>query len=181
MPGSKLPHNSAFAVPIQSLDIMVIDDSDSMLRLFRTCLTAFGIPSVRVFNSSYEAMVAMRDNPPDMVLIDWRMGPMTGIELLHHMRRVENPETCHIAVIMVTGHGSANYVREAMLAGAQQFLVKPVSPRTLFDRIAWVTEDERIMVQKDRRFVIKGVEERLAWQRSAPPPREVRQEEIVEL
>ena len=160
---------------------MVIDDSDSMLRLFRTCLTAFGIPSVRMFNSGLEAMSAMRDLPPDLVLVDWRMGPLNGIELLRKMRRIDSPETCHIAVIMVTGHGSEPFVREAMLAGAQQFLVKPVSPRTLFDRISWVTEDERIMVQKGRRVAIEGVEERLSWRRSAIPPPPVRTEEYLEL
>lgn len=160
---------------------MVIDDSDSMLRLFRTCLTAFGIPTVRMFNSSVEGLAAMRDMPPDLVLVDWRMATLSGIQLLRQMRRIDSPETCNIAVIMVTGHGSEHYVKEAILAGAQQFLVKPVSPRTLFDRINWVTEDQRIMVQKGRRFAIEGVEERLSWRRSVRPPAEKRHEDVIEL
>ncbi|VAW15380.1 hypothetical protein MNBD_ALPHA09-531 [hydrothermal vent metagenome] len=158
-----MPHHSAFAIPVASLDIMVIDDSDSMRRLYRTCLTSFGIANPRMFDSVLSALDAMADLPPDLVIVDWRMGPPSGIDFLTRMRSVDSGAACLTAAIMVTGHGSEAFVKRAMRAGAQQFLVKPVSPRLLYERINWLTMDGRELVRDGKHYVIEGVEERLKW------------------
>jgi len=156
-------HHSAFAVPVTSLDLMVIDDSDSMRRLYRTCLTTFGITNLRMFDSAQTALSEIENYPPDLIIVDWRMGPPNGLDFLRRLRSSDMTMACLTAAIMVTGHASESFVMSAMRAGAQQFLVKPVSPRLLFERIDWVTSDARELVKVGGRYVIDGVDERLKW------------------
>lgn len=178
---TKVPHHSAFAVPVTSLDIMVVDDSDSMRRLYRTCLTLFGITSLRMFDSALGAFNKARKLPPDLIIIDWRMGPPNGLDFLRRLRSVDFPTTCLTAVIMVTGHASESFVKRAMRAGAQQFLVKPISPRLLFERIEWVTGDSRELVRDGGRFVIDGVDERLKWHEKSVAEAAAEAGHVVEL
>ncbi|MFV2092666.1 MAG: response regulator [Hyphomicrobiales bacterium] len=146
---------------------MVVDDSDSMRRLYRTCLSTFGITNLRMFDSGLAALDEAKDHPPDLVIVDWRMGPPNGLDFLRRLRCAELGPVSFTAAIMVTGHASESFVKRAMRAGAQQFLVKPVSPRLLYERIEWVTGDARELVQQGKRFVIDGVEERLKWHERA--------------
>lgn len=163
---------------------MVVDDSDSMRRLYRTCLTSFGIANPRMFDCGLAALDAMSELAPDLVIVDWRMGPPSGLDFLRSMRCVDRAAACLTAAIMVTGHGSEAFVKRAMRAGAQQFLVKPVSPRLLFERIAWVTNDARELVRHGKRYVVEGIEERLKWyeksvEEAVDTPVEVR--DVIEL
>jgi len=166
-----VPHHSAFAIPVASLDIMVVDDSESMRRLYRTCLTTFGISQMRMFDSARGALKDIENRPPDLIIVDWRMGPPNGLDFLRRLRCVEATSACLAAVIMVTGHASESFVMSAMRAGAQQFLVKPISPRLLYQRIDWVTGDDRELVRSGERYIIEGVENRLKWhERSVAEP-----------
>lgn len=158
-----LPNHSAFSVEMKYLDIMVIDDSEAMLRLYRTILSSFGIKSPRLYQSASDALEELHQQPADLILVDWRMGPPNGIEFVWRLRSAELYPVCLTSVIMVTGHASASFVKLAMRVGAQQFLVKPVSPRTLFERIDWVTSDDRELVKAGDQFVVDGIEDRLRW------------------
>jgi len=158
-----LSHHSAFAVPVTALDIMVVDDSESMRRLYRTCLTTFGITKLRMFDTALEALGEIDNRPPDLIIVDWRMGPPNGLDFLHSLRCTQMSSAYLTAAIMVTGHASESFVKSAMRAGAQQFLVKPVSPRLLYERIDWVTRDARELVPDGKRYVIEGVDDRLKW------------------
>lgn len=177
----EVPHHSAFAVPVTSLDIMVVDDSESMRRLYRTCLTSFGITSLRMFDSGIVALDEAKSHPPDLVIVDWRMGPPNGLDFLRRLRGADFSLAGVAAAIMVTGHASESFVKRAMRAGAQQFLVKPISPRLLFERIEWVTGDGRELVQEGQRFVIEGVEERLRWHERAIAGPSAEAGEVVEV
>ena len=158
-----MSHHNAFAVPVQALDIMVVDDSESMRRLYRTCLSAFDISSPRMFESSRDALIEIESSPPDLVIVDWRMGPPNGLDFLRLLRSSVTGAGGLVAAIMVTGHASESFVKQAMRAGVQQFLVKPVSPRILYERINWVTNDSRELAQNGDRLIVEGVEERLKW------------------
>lgn len=146
-------------MPLTALDVMVVDDSESMRQLYRTCLTAFGVAAVRTHDSARDALAAARRTPPDLAIVDWRMGPPTGFDFLRRLRCTDMAPACLTTVIMVSGHASREFVEKAMLAGSQHFLAKPVSPRVLLERIEWVTEDERQLVRDGDRYVIDGIAE----------------------
>jgi len=160
---------------------MVVDDSDSMRRLYRTCLATFGISKLRMFDSALAALKEIQNRPPDLMIVDWRMGPPNGLEFLRRLRSTEMTSACLTAIIMVTGHASEAFVIRAMRAGAQQFLVKPISPRLLYQRIEWVTGDDRELVRDGNRFVIEGVDERLKWHEKSVAEEAVDALDVIEI
>jgi DNA-binding NtrC family response regulator len=110
--------------------ILVVEDQaherESLLRFLRANdYIAYGSPTA-------EAAMAHLDEVVDLVLTDVRMGAMSGIDLLHAWKRVK-PAT---PFILLTAFGEIPAAVEAVKGGADDYLVKPVHPTTLLERIA---------------------------------------------
>ena len=150
--------HSAYGLPVEALDVVIIEDNESMIRILRAILTAFGISKIRSHTNCEAALADMFDRPPDLVISDWRMEPMNGLQFLRNLRHQTMGALATTAVVMVSGYASAARVKQAMLAGANQFLVKPVSPAALLARLEWVVRDDRQFLLKGNRYVIEGVE-----------------------
>jgi len=99
----------------------------------------------------------MLDHPPDLVITDWRMEPVNGLQFLHSLRHRTMGELAGTAVVMISGHASTQRVKQAMLAGANQFLVKPVSPAALLARLEFVVRDARRFVLNGNHYVVEGM------------------------
>ena len=153
-----MPRHAAFGVGLGDLDIVVIDDSEAMLSILRAILGAFGVASLRLFDNSERALDAMINEPPHLVLMDWRMRPIEGHELLKTIRSRHMAPLCYAAVMVVSGHASEDLVRRAFIAGANQFLVKPVAPTTVLGRLVWLQHDTRELVLAGGRYAVEGVE-----------------------
>lgn len=154
-------HHAAYQRPFSELNVVVVDDNDSMLSILRTILAAFEIREVRCFQGTEQALVGMMDDPPHLVLADWHMKPHDGAELLRTMRQRHMEPLCFAAVMIISGHASRTYVMRAYAAGANHFLVKPVSPTTIYERLSILRDDARPFVLKDDRYLVQGIEESL--------------------
>ncbi|MFV2091696.1 MAG: PleD family two-component system response regulator [Hyphomicrobiales bacterium] len=165
--------NTAYGLTIDLLDIVVVEDNESMIRILRTLLSAFGVTNIRSHTTCKSALADILNQPPNLVITDWRMAPVNGLRFLKSLRHVAMGDLARTAVVMVSGHASTARVKQAMLAGANQFLVKPVSPAALLARLEFVVRDARKFVLQGDQYVIEGVDLLLADQRpqpSAPPP-----------
>ncbi|MFA7239510.1 MAG: response regulator [Sulfuricellaceae bacterium] len=118
--------------------MLVVDDSDNARKVLSEMLDTHGF-SVQAVSSGQEALAALgaasrSGNPFDLVLMDWRMPGMDGIET---SRRIKADDTLHPppAILMVTGFGREEVMRYANDAGLDGFLVKPVNESTLIDSI----------------------------------------------
>ncbi len=78
-----------------------------------------------------DALTFIRSDPPDVVLLDFRMPGMDGIEVLRIIKQI-NPS---IEVIMLTGHGDTQTVEQGMKSGAFQYVMKPIDIGELILRI----------------------------------------------
>ena len=76
----------------------------------------------RAESQAEEALVIVRNDPPDVVLLDFRMPGMDGIEVLNIIKQI-NPS---IEVIMLTGHGDTQTIEQGMKSGAFQYVMKPI-------------------------------------------------------
>lgn len=164
--------NTAYGLTIDLLDIVVVEDNESMIRILRTLLSAFGVANIRSHNTCESALADILDQPPNLVITDWRMQPVNGLRFLKSLRHRTMGDLARTAVVMVSGHASTARVKQAMLAGANQFLVKPVSPVALLARLEFVVRDARKFVLQGEHYVIEGVDSLLADKRpqtSAPP------------
>src|SRR6478609_8483458 len=123
---------------IQGLNILIVDDNAYMRRLTRMMLTNLGAKAV---------LEANRNSDPDVMLLDWDMPVLNGIEVLRIVRSPGVFPRPNLPVIMLTTRAKRSYVNEALRAGANEFLVKPTSPKALCDRLMSIVFKPRPMVK----------------------------------
>lgn len=113
---------------------LIVDDSRAMRTILRKIVTECGYDEIDEASHGAEALVMLRKaGPPDLMLVDWNMPSMTGIELV---TRVRKDDTFSGSVIMmVTTETEMSRVSEALDAGADEYLMKPFTHETLRERI----------------------------------------------
>lgn len=134
------------------LKILVVDDNVHMRKLVVTILQAFGALQLFEAESGEQAWKLLRQQNPDVVLLDWVMEGISGIELTRKMRTDPHAPNPFVPVIMLTGHTQTTRVREARDAGVNEFIAKPVSVKTLMSRLAAVIESPRPYVRTKTYF-----------------------------
>ena len=129
------------------LKVLVVDDNAHMRKLVATILQAFGVVHVYEADSGERAWASMRENNPDICVLDWMMEGMSGIDLVQKIRSDPGSPNPFVPVIMLTGYTSLEQVRQARDAGANEFIAKPVSVKTLMQRLQSVIESPRPYVR----------------------------------
>jgi putative two-component system response regulator len=132
----------------ENVDVLLVDDDRTSLELLKAHLEVFGYP-VRVFDDPKDALDAVRETPPDIIVTDLVMPGMTGISLADEARSIDRD----IEVILVTSYGDEETSEATEGLGVSQFLQKPVSrydltrsvTRALLRRAA--TDHHRLVVE----------------------------------
>lgn len=127
---------------VASLKILVVEDNAHFRTLVRTILAALGIEAVVEAADGAEALEKLRDFPADLVILDWKMDGVDGMECLRRIRAADGPAP-YVPVIMVTGYSEARLIREARQAGVDEFLPKPISAKALLMRLIEAVERPR--------------------------------------
>lgn len=134
------------------LKILVVDDNQHMRKLVVTILQAFGISHVYEAADGEHAWAMLRDANPDVILLDWQMNGMTGLDFVKMVRNSPESPNPFVAVIMLTGHTHVDHVRLARDAGANEFLAKPVSVKAILSRLNVIIEHPRPFVRTKTYF-----------------------------
>ena len=129
------------------LRILVVDDNAHMRKLVVTILQAFGVTQILEAESGERAWASLRDSNPDVIVLDWVMEGMSGIELVRMIRSNPQAPNPFVPVIMLSGHTSLDHVRQARDAGVNEFIAKPVSVKTMMSRLVAVIEHPRPYVR----------------------------------
>ena len=112
--------------------IMVVEDEEAITVLLRYNLEAEGY-RVEVVGRGDEAEVRLREVVPDLVLLDWMLPGLSGIELCRRIRL--RPETERLPVIMLTARGEEGERVRGLATGADDYVVKPFSVPELLARV----------------------------------------------
>jgi two-component system phosphate regulon response regulator PhoB len=112
--------------------ILVVEDEPAIQELVSYTCTSSGF-TVRRADSADEAEAAIRAELPDLILLDWMLPDRSGIELLRALRGDER--TRSVPVIMLTARGTEHDKVAGLDAGADDYVVKPFSPRELASRV----------------------------------------------
>ncbi len=127
-------------VNMQGLRVLVVDDNAESRNILQSMLESFSF-NVSVASSGPEGLAELeaadRDHPYDLVLMDWKMPGMNGIEASKKIKAEEDLEKIP-TIIMVTAYGREEVMQQAEEIGLDGFLVKPLTPSTLFDEIVGV-------------------------------------------
>lgn len=112
---------------------MVVDDFESMRVMMRTLVTSLGHEVVGLAEDGKDAYKQLQNKNCDLVISDWNMPVMEGIELLKKIRA--NPELKKLPVILVTAEAKKEQVLEAAQAGVNDYIVKPFNKENLEKKI----------------------------------------------
>lgn len=134
------------------LRILVVDDNVHMRKLVVTILQAFGTDQIYEAIDGERAWAVMRDSNPDVVVLDWQMEGMSGLEFAKQVRTSPQTPNPFVPIIMLTGHTHIEQVRQARDAGVNEFLAKPVSVKAILSRLISVIEHPRPYVRTKSYF-----------------------------
>lgn len=112
--------------------ILLIEDDQSLTELIRYNLESNGFDVVCV-DDGEEGLLQAEETPPDLILLDWMLPNLSGIEICRRLRR--NEETAHVPVIMLTARAEESDRIRGLDTGADDYVTKPFSPRELISRI----------------------------------------------
>ncbi len=112
--------------------VLIVDDEPAIRDMLKVALEIADFDCIEAKNA-YEAQVAVTDHRPDLVLLDWMMPEVSGLELLRRWRQQE--ETASLPVIMLTAKAEEDNAVRGLDTGADDYISKPFSPRELASRI----------------------------------------------
>ena len=122
----------ASAGPSARPRVLVVEDEQALVELLRYNLEQAGF-GVSVALDGEEALAAVRDEVPDLILLDWMLPLLSGIEVCRQLRR--QTATANLPIIMLTARGEEGDRVRGLDAGADDYVAKPFSPAELVARI----------------------------------------------
>jgi len=132
---------------VRSLGVLVIDDSQYMRKIVRNLLLNVGVKEVYEASDGVAGLEAIRTIEPDMVVLDWELPLLNGAELVRIVRSPDVFPIPHVPIIMLSSYAERARVIEATQIGVNEYLVKPVSAKSLLDRIISILANPRPIVR----------------------------------
>jgi two-component system, chemotaxis family, chemotaxis protein CheY len=132
---------------VAALCVLVVDDNQYMRRMIRNLLLNCGIKDIYEAADGIAALDIIRTVGPDVVLLDWEMPLLSGAELVRIVRSPGVFPVPDVPIIMLSGHGERWRVVEAARLGVNEYLIKPVSAKAVYDRLVSITAQPRPTVQ----------------------------------
>ena len=120
----------------KNMRVVIVDDNPHMRRILRNLLRQLEIANVEEATDGDTAFHLIQKFPPDLIISDWNMAPVTGLDLLRRVRA--DAKLRHIPFIMVTAESKTENVIAAKQAGVSNYIVKPFNADTLRAKIASV-------------------------------------------
>ena len=121
--------------------VMIVDDSEVMRRIEKNVLSKHGVETIVEAKDGMEALEKLREGIPDLILLDWNMPGMDGMELAKKLRAHETLKKTPI--VMVTSEAERRKVMEALKAGVTNYVVKPFTEEILWEKIEKVVNKAR--------------------------------------
>ena len=123
----------------KNMNVLVVDDYKTMIRIIKNLLKQLGFNNVEEATDGGTALQKLRDANFGLVISDWNMEPMTGLQLLKEVRA--DSRLKDMPFIMVTAESKTENVVAAKEAGVSNYIVKPFNAATLKAKLVGVLGD----------------------------------------
>ena len=125
-----------------AMRFLVVDDSSTMRRIIINTLQKLGYQHVLEASNGLEALDKLAGSPADLIITDWNMPGMSGIEFVRNVRS----HTAHatLPVLMVTTNAAKDDIVEALRAGVNSYIVKPFTSDTIKEKLESIMGGERV-------------------------------------
>jgi PleD family two-component response regulator len=140
---------------LRKAEILYVDSDLHRRDAMRRVLLGLGAARVQIAESGSEALKVVAGTPCNLVIAEHRMTPMDGIRLVREIRSVTNYPRALVPALIIGDPVKTEVVAAAFQAGANLFLVRPLSAATLYERIGWAIADSRPFAVKDGHYVIR--------------------------
>jgi two-component system, chemotaxis family, chemotaxis protein CheY len=137
---------------MRKLSVLVVDDNRNMRSLVRAVLLSFGISRVSEAVDGADGLDQLRTTPIDLIITDYSMQPLNGVEFTRFVRSDALEQVAHIPIIMLTGHTRREVILAARDSGVDEMLSKPISANALWSRMQAVVNDRRPFVRASQFF-----------------------------
>lgn len=134
-PGRTRPGHDRSTTPSmdKTMNILIVDDYKTMLRIIRNLLRQLDFNNVDEATDGAQALTMLRSGNYGLVISDWNMQPMTGLQLLQEVRA--DGKLRNLPFIMITAESKTENVVAAKQAGVSNYIVKPFNAETLKEKI----------------------------------------------
>lgn len=149
-----------------ALRVLVVDDMEMMRKVTSDQLRSLGISHIEHANDGLAALKALRQRQFDVVLADWNMPVMSGIELLKRVR--SDAMLYALPLIMVTAESERSRVQEAIAHGVSELMVKPYTAQRLRDKLCQVMQRAGVRLAAAKAAAAKAQAEEQAAAAGAP-------------
>ncbi len=122
-----------------NMNVLIVDDYKTMLRILRNLLGQLNFNNVHEATDGSTALKMLREENFGLIVSDWNMEPMTGIELLRKVRA--DDALRHIPFVMITAQSNSENVMIAKEAGVSNYIVKPFNAETLKTKLVTALGD----------------------------------------
>lgn len=120
----------------KAMNILVVDDYATMRRIIKNLLKQLGFNNIYEASDGKNALEVIQDTDFGLIISDWNMEPMTGLDLLKNVRASD--KTKHMPFIMITAESKTENVVAAKQAGVNNYIVKPFNAETLKQKMTSV-------------------------------------------
>lgn len=135
---------------IASVRVLIVEDQSLMITLLRDMLHIIGFKHVYVAKNGKEAIETLQNTPMDLVISDWTMAGMDGLEFVKYVRNSPDSPQRFVPIIMLTGKSDEQDVIRARDVGVNEYIVKPFTATGLGNRI-------KAVIDNPRRFILSPV------------------------
>ncbi|MEE8187656.1 MAG: response regulator [Kiloniellales bacterium] len=140
-------------VNLEEMNLLLVDDSRTDRLILKSILKEVGVGLVRQAENGEDALEQLKTFPADLVICDLHMDPMDGIEFTRRVRDPGKSPNPILPVLMVTADSTPERVQEALGAGINGFMSKPVKPDTLRRQITGLFSRPMIFVRVEGRLI----------------------------
>ena len=149
-------------VNLRDLLVVIADPSPYLGMLVHTMLRGFGANKIIEVRDSFSVLQALTGHRVDVLICDGALPPQGGFSLTRTIRRHQTNQNRTMPILVMTSDTREATIKAARDAGANMVVAKPVSPASLYDRLAWVAFNPRKFIETptyfgpDRRFKNEG-------------------------
>ncbi len=115
------------------MKVLVVDDFATMRRIVKNILTQLGFKNIIEADDGATAVDLLKNEKVDLIISDWNMPKMTGLELLQHVRA--DASMADVPFVMVTAEAQQDNIILAVKAKVSQYIVKPFTAETLGEKL----------------------------------------------
>lgn len=148
---------------LAKVSVLVVDDDKAISNLIKNVLQNLGFGTVVVVHNAIEALDILEKTPVDLVISDWEMPQMNGVEMTRRIRAMDS-NTRFTPIIMLTGHGEKQEIEMARDCGITEYIIKPFTAKSLCSRLTMVIDSPRSFIFS------KGYKGPSRRRRNLPPP-----------